>query len=125
MSRMKLTVAFASLALVATAALALAGTPTGTRTSQLQTQPSTAAPKSHMTGAKHAMTPRIDLNSATSDDLQKLPGIDAATADKIVAARPFKSRSELLSRKLVTKAEYSKLASRITVKAEPKAAAAK
>ena len=126
MSRMKLVTSLAAFALVASAALALAAdTPSSTTTPATTSAPAKAAPKSHMTGAKHSMTPRIDLNSASAEDLAKLPGLDQATADKIVAARPFKSRSELLSKKIVTKAEYSKLASHVTVKAEPKAATAK
>ena len=59
---------------------------------------------------------RMDLNAATLKDLMKLPGIDEATANKIIAARPFKTKAELLDKKLVTKAEYSKLSSHVYAK---------
>jgi competence protein ComEA len=66
------------------------------------------------TSSKHMA--KVDLNSATREDLLKLPGINEAAADKIIAARPFKSREQLTSKGIVTKAEYSKLSSKITVR---------
>jgi len=59
----------------------------------------------------------IDLNSASREQLMTLPGITEASADKIIEARPFKSKDELRSKGIVTKAEYDKLASHITAKA--------
>ena len=61
-------------------------------------------------------TPTVDLNSATKDELTQLPGLTDVIADKIIGARPFKSRTELLSKKLVTRAEYAKLRSHVMVK---------
>jgi len=61
-------------------------------------------------------TPAVDLNSASKNELTQLPGLTDEVADKIIGARPFKSRTELLSKKLVTRAEYSKLRTHITVK---------
>jgi competence protein ComEA len=82
-----------------------------------QTQPATApsTAKAKVASTNHAM-PKVDLNNATREELAKLPGINEATAEKIVAARPFKSKSELKSKGLVTKAEYGKIASRLIVK---------
>ena len=39
----------------------------------------------------------IDLNSATSDELQTLPGVGEATARKIIDARPHKTVADLAS----------------------------
>src|SRR5262245_41655735 len=63
---------------------------------------------------------KIDLNKATKEDLEKIPGVDEATADKIIAARPFKSRSELESKGILTKAQYQKASAHITVKSATK-----
>jgi len=89
------------------------------------TAPSTqAAPAAKAPAKAHAMrhTARVDINSATREQLMKLPGIGDATADKIIAARPFKTKAELLSKGLVTKAEYAKLSGHVIAKQEPTAA---
>src|SRR5215510_2276149 len=51
----------------------------------------------------------VDLNSATKEQLMTVPGIDEATADKIIAGRPYKSKNELKSKKIVPGATYSKI----------------
>ena len=38
--------------------------------------------------------------------------------EKIIAARPFKMKSQLVSKGIVTKAEYSKLAAHVIAKSE-------
>jgi DNA uptake protein ComE-like DNA-binding protein len=53
--------------------------------------------------AKDKMTGKIDINSASSEDVQKLPGVNATTADKIIAGRPYTSKGELLSRGIVSR----------------------
>jgi competence protein ComEA len=58
----------------------------------------------------------IDLNSATKEQLLTLPGIDDATADKIIAARPFTKRMDLVSKSVVSKAEYAKIKSKVMAK---------
>lgn len=74
------------------------------------------APAKSMSSTKHAPMPKVDLNSASATDLAKLPGIGDVTADKIIAARPFKSKNELISKGIVTKAVYSKISSHVIAK---------
>lgn len=65
---------------------------------------------------------KCDLNSASKEDLMKLSGIDDATAEKIIADRPFKSKGELVSKGIVTKEAFAKISAHLVAK---KAAAAK
>ena len=69
--------------------------------------------------APHASRMRIDLNRASREELLKLQGVGEATADKIIAARPFGSKHELLSKKIVGAKEYSMIARHVMVKEEP------
>ena len=105
-------VTLGALALVLVAAVAFAQDSTSTA-------PSGAAPAKHTVhhaakaAAKHEM---VDLNSATKEDLAKLPGLTEDIADKIIAARPFKMKSELLAKKLVTRAQYRKIRTWVVAK---------
>ena len=69
--------------------------------------------KSHM-----AARSRVNLNTASREDLAKLPGISEDTADKIIAGRPYKSKADLVKNKVLTAAQYSKVRMMITAKPE-------
>jgi DNA uptake protein ComE-like DNA-binding protein len=64
------------------------------------------------TSAKH--THKIDLNTASREQLMTLPGVDGAMADKVIASRPYKNMNELESKKVVSKDEYNKIKGHIT-----------
>lgn len=55
----------------------------------------------------------VDLNSASRDELMKLPGVGDATADKIIAGRPWHSKLDLLKKKVVNSAQYAKFSKRV------------
>ncbi len=60
----------------------------------------------------------INLNSASSDALDALPGIGPVTAQKIVAARakqPFATLDELVTRKVMTNAQLDKIRDLVTL----------
>ena len=57
----------------------------------------------------------VDLNQATKDQLTSLPGVDSERADRIIAARPYGSTSELVSRRVISQAEYDRIKDRVQV----------
>jgi DNA uptake protein ComE-like DNA-binding protein len=85
-----------------------------------------SATKSGTLAATDKVTRKIDINSASKDDLMKLEGVGEATSDKIVAGRPYRSKRELLTRDIVNRSTYDKISGRIVAHsntAKPSAAA--
>jgi competence protein ComEA len=78
-----------------------------------------ATTPAHHSSGSHASSsaPKVNLNTASKEELTKLPGVTDEIADKIIAARPFKSRSELVDKKIVTKEEYEKVHNMVSAKA--------
>lgn len=58
----------------------------------------------------------LNINRATAEELETLPGVEAATARRIIAGRPYANSVELLKRHIVTKAEYDRIANRVTAR---------
>lgn len=51
----------------------------------------------------------ININSATAQELDTLPGIGPATAQKIIASRPYSSLDDLTGKKAVSASVYQKI----------------
>lgn len=58
----------------------------------------------------------VDLNSASREQLENLPGMNATTTDRVIAARPYSAPDELVRRHILSKSEYDKIADRVTAK---------
>jgi DNA uptake protein ComE-like DNA-binding protein len=65
----------------------------------------------------------VDINSASSDELMKLPGIGAAEAANIVAGRPYGSKAWLVGHKILTEDKYPAIKDVIVAKQPYKDAA--
>jgi DNA uptake protein ComE-like DNA-binding protein len=59
---------------------------------------------------------QLDLNTATKDQLLSLPDVTAAEADRVIAGRPYSEAGDVVTRRIMPKAEYDKIADRFTAK---------
>jgi competence protein ComEA len=76
---------------------------------------------SHAQPKPTAATPagKIDINTATIDQLKAFPGIGDAYSKRIVDGRPYANKAQLLSKGVLPEATYNKIKDKI-IATQPK-----
>ena len=118
----------ASLAATALVFGLLTASPTMAQTAQPAAKSDKMAPApkadSKMAPADSKMAPaakdaKIDINTATKDELMAFKGIGDKYSDKIIAGRPYARKDQLLSKDILPEATYKKIEAQI-IATQPK-----
>jgi len=80
---------------------------------------SAVAPQGDAMKAQPSAANKLDINTATKDQLKALPGIGDAYSQKIIDGRPYRAKNELVQKKIIPQVTYDKIKDSIIAK-QPK-----
>ena len=65
-------------------------------------------------GWKRGAHAPLDLNQASEKELLELPGVSASEARRIIRARPYRNKRELVTRGILPRSSYDKIQDQVT-----------
>ena len=97
---------FPLISLALSAAVLLIGSGTALATDSTKAPAAQSMPSKAKASPKPAIIKLVDINSASSAELQTLPGISDSDAAKIIAGRPYGSKAWLVTKNIIPTATY-------------------
>lgn len=81
-----------------------------------------AKPSAAASASAAAKAPLLDINSASKEELAKLPKIGETRSEAIIKGRPYSGKDDLLKKKILPKDAYNAIKDLVIAKQAPKAA---
>jgi competence ComEA-like helix-hairpin-helix protein len=78
-----------------------------------------AATAQSTTGKSEKAGELVDINSASAEELDKLPGVGPVRAQAIISHRPYNGKDDLTNRKIIPENVYNEIKDKIIARQGP------